>query len=191
MRNLIEDKIKKRTDTIVNIFDEFINRGDRVLDIGAGGGWIGGELKRRKKTEVTLLDIIDFNQTDLELILYDQKNIPFPDNYFNTSLLIFTLHHCLNPLRVLEEAKRVSKEKIIIIEDIPTSLINRIFLCIWDIWSGLPSLIKPPGENIVFKFKTISGWKKILENLQLKITFQKRFHLNKLIHHELFVVQKC
>jgi len=192
MRKLIEEKINHRTEKIVNTFDEFINQNEKILDIGAGGGWISKEIQNRKSASVTLLDVIDFNQTlNLKLILYNGEDIPFPVNSFDTSLLIFTLHHCLNPLKVLNEAKRVTKEKIIIIEDIPTSLINKIFLYFWDIIINLPSLIKPPGENITFNFKTISEWQKIFNNFQLKIIFQKEFQSNKLIHHQLFVLKKC
>lgn len=198
MKKLIEEKINHRTEKIVNAFEEFINRGEKILDIGAGGGWIGKEIQNRKSASVTLLDVMNFNQTlDLKLILYDGKNIPFPVNSFDTSLLIFTLHHCLNPLKVLNEAKRVTREKIIIIEDIPkgggrvTSFINKIFLYLWDILINLPSLIKPPGENITFNFKTISEWQKIFNRFGLKIIFQKEFQSNKLIRHGLFVVKKC
>ncbi len=191
MRKLIEKKIENRTRKIVNTFDKFINRDEKILDIGAGGGWIGKEIQNRKSASVTLLDVIDFNQTNLKLILYGGKEIPFPDNYFDTSLLIFTLHHCLNPLKVLKETKRVTKEKIIIVEDVPGSWINKIFLYFWDVIINLPSLIKPPGENITFNFKTIFEWQKIFNDFQLKIIFQKEFQSNKLIRHELFVLKKC
>jgi len=198
MRKLIEKKIKNRTEKIVNTFDKFINRDERILDIGAGGGWIGKEIQNRKAASVTLLDVMNFNQIpDLKLTLYDGENFPFLVNTFDTSLLIFTLHHCLNPLKVLKEAKRVTREKIIIIEDVPrgrgriTSFINKIFLYLWDIICNLPSLIKPPGENITFGFKSVSQWQRIFSDSQLKIIFQKEFQSNKLIHHALFVVKKC
>ncbi len=192
MRKAIEKKIKQRTEKIVNTFDEFINQNEKILDIGAGGGWIGEEIQNRKSASVTLLDVINFNQIlDLKFVLYNGENIPFKADSFDTSFLIFTLHHCLNPLKILKEAKRVTKEKIIIIEDIPISRINKIFLYLWDIFINLPSLIRPPGENITFGFKTISEWQKIFNRFGLKIIFQKEFQSNKLIHHQLFILKKC
>ena len=190
MRKFIEKKIKKRTQRIVNIFDKFIKEGEKILDIGAGGGWLAKEVQKRKNAEITLLDVIDFNRTNLKAVLYNGKKMPFPNNYFDTSLLIFTLHHCLNPLETLKEAKRVTKEKIIVIEDTPVSFFNKIFFWIWDIFTNLPSLIKPPGENIFFNFKTISEWQQVFNDFQLKTIFQKEFQSNKLIHHTLFVVKK-
>ena len=184
-------KINVRTKKIVDTFNEFISQNEEILDIGAGGGWVAEELEKRKKAKIILLDATDFNQTNLKLVLYDGENIPFSDNHFDTVLLIFTLHHCLKPMKVLEEAKRVAKKKIIVIEDIPTSRLNRIFLCFWDIISNLISIVKPPGENITFNFKTISQWQKIFNDLQLKIIFQKEFQSNKLIRHALFVAEKA
>jgi len=191
MRKLIEKKINVRTKKIVDTFNEFINQNEEILDIGAGGGWIAKELEKRKKAKIILLDVTDFNQTDLKLVLYDGENILFSDDHFDTVLLIFTLHHCQSPLKVLEEAKRVTKDKIIVIEDIPTSWLNRIFLCFWDIIFNLISVIKPPGENIAFNFKTIPQWQKTFNDLQLKIIFQKEFQSNKLIRHALFVAEKA
>lgn len=180
---------KKRTNIIVNLFEEFIEKEEKILDIGAGPGWIGKEIQKRKKTKVLLLDIIDFNQTDLKLVLYDGQNMPFQENSFDTSLLIFTLHHCKDPLRVLKEAKRVTKRKIIIAEDVPTHFLNKILLYFWDVVFSLLSLVKPPGESIYFNFKDASGWKKIFDGLGLKLVFQKNFSSFKIISHTLFVLK--
>ncbi|XOA42601.1 MAG: class I SAM-dependent methyltransferase [Candidatus Nealsonbacteria bacterium] len=190
MQKLVENIIEKRTEKIVDYFENFINQGEKVLDIGAGGGWIAKEIKKRKNVNITLLDITDFNRTSLKLVLYDGEKIPFPDNNFDISLLIFTLHHCSEPLKILEEAKRVTRQKLFVIEDIPTSWLNKVFLYIWDIITNLPSLVKPPGENIFFNFKTIPEWQKIFKDFQLKLISQKMFQSNKLIHHGLFVVRK-
>jgi len=192
MKKFIEEKIiKKRTERIVDLIEDLIEEGGEVLDIGAGGGWVAKELEKRKNVKITLLDVTDFNQTDLKLVLYDGKNIPFPDNHFDASLLIFALHHCLDPLKVLKEARRITKGKIVIIEDIPTSWLNRIFLCFWDVISNLISVIKPPGEIIAFNFKTVPRWQKIFKDLDLKLIKQKEGERGKLIRHVLFLLEKC
>jgi ubiquinone/menaquinone biosynthesis C-methylase UbiE len=189
MKKFFKSVIKKRIGKIVDIFDDSIAQGDRVLDVGAGGGWIGKEIKKRKKAQVTLLDVIDFNRTDLDLVVYDGKAMPFPDNFFDVSLLIFTLHHCQNPLAVLKEAKRVTKNKIIIIEDVPISFFNKILLYFWDVVTNLPSLVKLPGENMFFNFKPLSEWERIFKDLQLKMISKKKFQSNKLINHYSFLLQ--
>ena len=172
---LVESIIKRRTDKIVSSFKDFIKRGERVLDVGAGGGWISKEIKKTKSTENVLLDIIDFNQTNLDLILYDGEKMPFPNNSFDTVLLICVLHHTEKPEAVLKEAKRVSRNKIIILEDTYNSFFSKTVLCFWDVITNLSSfLIKPFGEKMSFNFKKVSQWQKIFDELSLKIISEEK-----------------
>lgn len=178
----------------VDVFDKFVNPGEKVLDIGAGGGWISRELKKRKNIEITLLDVINFNQTDLKLIIYDGKKIPFSENTFGTSYLICVLHHCQNPLEVLKEAARVTKDKIIIIEDVHNSILSRFLLCFKDIATNLAFCIftKLVREftNIPFNFKKISEWEETFKDLDLGIVYKKKYPSFFKTQQILFVVRK-
>ncbi len=166
--------LEKRIKNIVDQIDEFIKTEDKVLDIGSGGGWIAKEIKDRKNGEVVLLDVFDFNQTDLKIIIYDGKKIPFPDNSFDVVTVIFVLHHIENQKEVLKEIKRVAKNKIIIIEDTYNSYFGKMILCIWDVFSNLPSfLVKPFAEKFPFKFLKVSEWEDIFIELNLKLIFKK------------------
>jgi len=184
---LVERIIKRRTKWIVDSFDNFIGKGERILDIGAGGGWISKEIQKRKKTDIILLDIADFNQTDLKLTLYNGKKIPFPDNSFDAVFLNFVLHHAKNPLEVLKEAKRVSRSRIVIFEDTYNSFFGKTGLYFWDIISNLHSfLVKPFKEKMSFNFKKVSEWEKIFKDFNLKIFFEKKHRFQKL----LFILNK-
>ncbi len=184
---LVERIIRNRTEKIVNSFDEFIRKEEKVLDIGAGAGWIAEEIQKRKNNEVALLDVTDFNQTNLRLVLYDGEKIPFSDNTFDAVLLIYVLHHTKNPLKVLEEAERVTKDRIIIFEDVFSSYFDKFFLYFWDVLTNLPGfLVRPFGEKMPFNFKRVSEWEKIFEDFQLKIIFKNRFS-----HQVLFILKKC
>ena len=94
-------------------------------------------------------------------------------------------------LKLLEEAKRVTKDRIIVFEDTFSSYFDKFFLCFWDVLANLPGfLVKPFGEKMPFNFKRVSEWEKIFKKFQLKIIFQKEFKSNKLIHQRFFVIQK-
>ena len=43
--------------------------------------------------------------------------MPFPDKSFDTGLLFYTLHHAQDPGRILDEASRVLRNNLIIIEE--------------------------------------------------------------------------
>lgn len=93
--------------------------GARVLEVGAAESWIGGMLKADDPSrDVQLLDVVDLNRTDLPLTLYDGHTIPFPDDHFDTTLVMMVLHHCDDPERVLQEAARVTRGRLIVTESV-------------------------------------------------------------------------
>ncbi len=105
---------------------QLIREGDRVLNLGAGDCRLDDRLAREHKCDVVSLDVEDYNETELPLLLYDGLHIPFPDNSFDVVLLIFALHHAEDPAAVLREARRVCRRHIIAFEDSVISLADRL-----------------------------------------------------------------
>ena len=91
--------------------------GKSVLDLGSGDGQVGFRLSSEGYA-VTLCDVMDFNTAPMPLVKFDGKTLPFESKSFDTTLLLTVLHHAKNPLQVLHEAMRVTKERIIVIESI-------------------------------------------------------------------------
>ena len=52
--------------------------------------------------------------------IYDGVQIPFENKSFDISLLFYTLHHTDDPLRLFSEAVRVTKRRILLIEEFNT-----------------------------------------------------------------------
>lgn len=181
---------RKRAERLVGSFERFLPEGQSVLDIGAGGGWNGERIQQRKKNNVALLDVINLNQTKLPLALYDGTTIPFPDNSFDTSLLLFVLHHCQNPAEVLKEAVRVSKKRIVIMEDTFGSWLDRVLLCCYDTFANSPSfLVETYGMNLPYNFRKAREWKEAFEHLGLKLVHTE--HIQRFpITQTLFVLEK-
>jgi ubiquinone/menaquinone biosynthesis C-methylase UbiE len=65
------------------------------------------------------IDIRDLRlpNVNVPLQIYNGRSIPFADDYFDVSLVFYVLHHCEDPEQVLREAIRVTRGKIIIIEE--------------------------------------------------------------------------
>lgn len=172
LRFFFEKGLKNMVHKTISRFEGFINENDKVLDVGTGCGWNAQYLKEKKNVQVALLDVIDFNQTDLKLVLYDGKKIPFPDNSFDAVLLIYVLHHCNKPLEILKEAKRVTKDRIIIMENTFASWFEKPLPYFWDTVINLGMavfLITPFKENMAFNFNKISKWEKMFNDLDLKL----------------------
>lgn len=157
----------------------------RVLDIGAGRCYIAEEMKRRNNVDVACLDVKDLSQTDVEVVVYGGKKIPFKDNEFDTALIAYVLHHCEDPIKVLKEAKRVTKGSIIIFEDTkPSGFVNMM-----DFFSNKLRGVKTP-----FKFRTEKEWATIFKKLNLKIVAVKhnveREWFYPFVEHTMIVVRK-
>jgi ubiquinone/menaquinone biosynthesis C-methylase UbiE len=161
----------------------------RVIDIGAGRCLIGKEIeKNNKNAKVTSVDVIDLNETDLKLILYDGKTLPFPDNSFETSIIAYVLHHCEDPVEVLKEAKRVCKGNIIIFEDIEVNFFEKIADWIAN------KVFNHKDINMTYNFRSEEQWLEIFKSLNLKLVaiqndVEKEWFYP-LTKHIMFVVKK-
>ena len=157
-----------------------------VLDVGAGRCYIARELKEKYKIKPTCIDVDDLNETDLKLIVYDGKRIPYKNNKFDTVLLVYVLHHCENPINVLKECKRVCKKngKIIIFEDF-----GFIFLTYIMDWIAN----KMHNVDAPLNFKSYDEWMKIFEALNLRLLYcedsvEKQFFYP-FVEHKMYVLR--
>jgi len=187
MNKILQWIYKKRAKYYSNKIIPIIKKNETVLDIGAGSGYLAELINQKAK--VTLIDIVDYNQTKLPLILYDSKKLPFEDNSFDTGLIVAVLHHTSNPENFLQESKRVCK-RLIIIEEIYSSILSRLFLDIWEwFWN------KTSGITTFYNFHSNKEWKEIFSNLNLRLMsneeLKNSLNLPKnLIRMNMFILEK-
>ena len=175
---------------IAKEFERFIAKGDRVLDIGAGGGWIGKYIRDLRQANVTLLDVADMHRTEIPVTVYDGRNMLFPDASFDDSLLLFVLHHCEDPIQVLSEAVRVSKKRIIIFEDTFRNPFEKFLAGLNDWIANSPFFLADPGKmNMPFHYRRVEEWEVIFKKLSLKVTFKKETK-HFITRHVLFILEK-
>lgn len=173
-RKLTSARNKERSRKICEIFLPFIKKGSRVLDLGTGSARNARFIKNNKKVDITLLDITDeYNQTDLKVKVYDGGRVPFRKNYFDVVLLIYVLHHSDSPDLTLREAVRVSKDKVLILEDVAN---NRLQYWVTVFWDTLGNLIWK--VDWLPDFKSEKYWENSFKKLGLKLiekgVFKKR-----------------
>lgn len=93
----------------------YIHKGASVLDIGCGSGILAETISSH--ASVKLLDVIDWNITNLPLVLFDGRHIPYQDKEFDIALLVDVLHHAEGEEGLLAEANRVAK-KVVVLEEV-------------------------------------------------------------------------
>ena len=137
--------------------------GEKILDLGAGDGFLAQEIKKQLDKEVVLVDVIDYNNTDLPLILYNPEDkLPLADNEVDTTILYTVLHHSIDPMHLLEEATRVTKKRLIIKEAYIEKEINRITNSFVDWFYN--RVIGDEDITIPLNFLKLQGWEKILKS---------------------------
>jgi len=107
-----------RVGSLIASFASVIKPHSCIIDIGAGKGLLAQEMARQFDARVTMVDVAQYNQTNLPLTVCDSRALAFADNSFDYALLSFVLHHTPKPDIILREALRVAREVIVIENDV-------------------------------------------------------------------------
>lgn len=104
---------------LTRILSPHLTESSNILDLGASDGRLAATLQDTLAAEgqsvrFTGCDVHVQPETYIPIVSYDGCTLPFPDNSFDCVLIVDVLHHTQNPQRVLEEAKRVSSQHIVI-----------------------------------------------------------------------------
>ncbi len=142
---------------------------DKVLDIGAGSGFISEHLA--EKCSMELVDVKDYNQTSLPLKIFDGEHLPYRNSSFDKCILVTVLHHASLPrqIKLLKEAKRVGK-KVIIIEALYYNSIQSVWLKFYDLFLNFIA-----GVPVKWTFHDDKTWKQLFGKVGLKLKSEKEF----------------
>ncbi len=170
--NIIKTRNIRRAKSISQFFREYLKRGQKVLDVGLGNGLNAEQIRKDYKVKITGIDVIDFNETNIPLIIFDGRNIPFKDNQFDVAMITQTLHHCDEPLKILKEATRISK-RLIMLEDVGVSRIHMIISKWFDYMMNLRHGVNSPGN-----FRMHEEWLSVFRKMNLKVIVTKKYEEN-------------
>ena len=158
----------------------------KTLKIGNGLGYLS-ELIRPFTENLTIIDIETSPKTINKgsVQIYSGFPIPFPDKSFETTVVIFSLHHIPNSRIYFEEILRVTKRRIVIVEETYNNIFQKfhLFYRDWAVNRGAGQLVKLYW-NSYFSRKALD---KLIEdhNLTEVYKFSKR---HKTYFKELFVL---
>ena len=107
-----------------------------VLDVGAGTGEMAQSIQSFKpELSFTGVDVCIRPKTFIPVVKYDGNILPFDDNSFDMVIIVDVLHHCKDPVSVLKECARVSKQHVIIKDHVSDSTFDSRVLAFMD-WFG-------------------------------------------------------
>lgn len=133
----------KRSQKFAQYLADIVPAHAHMLDFGCGNMYTAIELLKLSPTlKVTGLDVVkDQNLNDetlkdtrLNFKLLETKELPFPDNTFDVTLALATMHHTDDPEYYLSELKRVIKPTgcIILIEEMYINPIDKVWISAQD-----------------------------------------------------------
>ncbi len=129
--------------------------GDRVLDVGCGGGAIGSALMAKAPEGVVIEGLERFKRggEPIKVHAYDGGAMPFDDASYDVVILADVLHHEDDPDYLLAECRRVAKRLLILkdhkLEGIAAWL--RVSLIDW-------AANAPYGVKCLFRYNTHQQW---------------------------------
>jgi len=148
----------------------------RVLDLGAGEGYVGAEIQKRFATDVQLADVIDLNQTALPHVRYDGHTLPMENDTYDVVILYFVLHHAEDAERVLSEALRVSQSLVLVVESVCESPAQcRVLRALDIIANRIRSSGKMAAQETHLQFRTVTEWRRLARRLGAEVTHLERF----------------
>jgi len=123
-----QDYIQTQEKLWLEKFSPFIPK-EKTLKIGNGLGYLS-ELIRPLTKKLTILDIKTFPQAinENQVEIYNGYPISYPDKSFDTTIIIFTLHHIPLSTRYFQEIIRVTNKRIILLEETYDNVFQKIHL---------------------------------------------------------------
>jgi SAM-dependent methyltransferase len=106
---------RRRVRVLSDVLVDLVPRDARVVDVGAGDGLLARTIAdRRPDLDVSGVDVLVRPETAIPVQSFDGQRLPLADKSVDAVLFVDVLHHTIDPLVLLREAKRVSRQVVLI-----------------------------------------------------------------------------
>jgi SAM-dependent methyltransferase len=176
---------KKRAKEIFELVSPSLPPFSRVLDVGTGAGDVAAYIRSRISVQMISLDVVNYNTFNMPMVVYDGSRMPFHDKVFDCTLLFYTLHHTIDVNTIINEVVRVTRNKVIVLEDVYRNRWQLFRLRVLDFLLNVGH-----GVSLPYNFKRFDDWKTIFMSRGFTLEDAREFHSARLVDpspHAFFV----
>ena len=136
-----------------------------VLDLGCGDGLLASLLQQDlPQTEFRGIDVLVRPETRIPVEPFDGSSIPLEDDSVDTVMLVDVLHHTEQPEVLLQEARRVARNSIVIKDHTDDGFLSNATLRFMD-WVGNAR----HGVALPYAYLARSDWVALLKSVDLHV----------------------
>lgn len=155
--------ISQRVEVLSSWFARLAPENARVLDVGCGDGLVAAQIcAKRPDLEIRGLDVLPRKRSYIPVELFDGSRIPFADGSFDAVLFSDVLHHTEDASVLLREARRVTRQCVLIKDHYRKGLAANARLRFMD-WIGNARF----GVALPYKYWTEAQWHAAWQKLGL------------------------
>ena len=148
---------ERRIAVLAHQLSAFLRPGWQVLDVGCGDGKLAGILcDLIPNLQIRGVEVLIRPDCRIQCESYDGMHLPFADDSFDACLIVDVLHHATDPLAVLTDAGRISRECVLIKDHIAENAVDRWTLRFMDVVGN-----RPHGVSIPARYLSSSAWREM------------------------------
>jgi ubiquinone/menaquinone biosynthesis C-methylase UbiE len=176
----------KRSHLLADRISEFVPRGSKVLDFGCGTMEVADSVGKQSKSQVSGIDVSTIATGHKDFTPYNGKQIPFADQSFDETYAAFVFHHINDFIPLLKECRRVTKKRLVIVEDVYRNPLEHLLIALADFTNWFID----PSMHIPLNFRSEKQWQLLLAALSpAKVaTYPIRTAFPRPTQHRIFVV---
>lgn len=124
LKSMFDAVMERRAGRLMDLVGPSLPTEGPVLDLGSGTGHLSARLEREMGIEVVTADVTDIHVVGRPPVLIADGELPFKAGTFSAALLFFMLGYPKDPTAVLEEAARVTRGPIIVVQTVNSGRIG-------------------------------------------------------------------
>lgn len=116
MRFLADWIMHRRARRLTSLLHPYLNDAKTIVDLGSGTGHNAEAIRRATGAQVLELDVADIHWVGPPPTLIQPGEVPLDAESASHVLILYVLHYCDEPVKLLREAARVSSANVIVLQ---------------------------------------------------------------------------